>query len=178
MDAQPGLGMDLLDMMRQYRKIRACCQAMVRGSQLLLWREDGFHLRTVALRSVSPSPPTRSHSPDTAAQPRPAAGAVLGGRRRLRSVARGGPRWRASGRRCRRAALRALGKAADADCALAVPVHHHEGRLLRLAGIVAGGVDNLVRSTALKNGCDHSFGSRFGPLRNRRPVLWCRLLDS
>ena len=58
MDAQPGLGMDLL--MGQYRKIRACCQAMVRGSQLLLWREDGFHLRTFALRSVSPSPPSRN----------------------------------------------------------------------------------------------------------------------
>ena len=38
--------------------------------------------------------------------------------------------------------------------------------------------ENQVRSTPLKNGGDHSFGSRFGPLRNRRPVLRCRLLDS
>ena len=53
--------MDLLGMMRQYRQIRACCQAMVRGSQLLLWREDGFHLRTVALRSAPLHPPVAIH---------------------------------------------------------------------------------------------------------------------
>ena len=35
-----------------------------------------------------------------------------------------------------------------------------------------------VRFTPLKNGGDHSFGSRFGPLRNRPPVLWCHFLDS
>ena len=35
-----------------------------------------------------------------------------------------------------------------------------------------------VRITPLKNGGDHSFGGRFGPLRNRSPVLWCHLLDS
>ena len=29
----------------------------------------------------------------------------------------------------------------------------------------------LVRITPLKNGGDHSFGSRFGPLRNRPPVF-------
>ena len=36
----------------QFAHIRACCQAMVAGTQLLLWREDGFHLRSVRLRSV------------------------------------------------------------------------------------------------------------------------------
>ena len=35
-----------------------------------------------------------------------------------------------------------------------------------------------VRLTPLKNGGDHSFGSRFGPLRNRPPVFWCHFLDS
>ena len=37
---------------------------------------------------------------------------------------------------------------------------------------------HYVRITPLKNGGDHSFGSRFGPLRNRPRVFWCRLLDS
>ena len=32
----------------------------------------------------------------------------------------------------------------------------------------------IVRLAPLKNGGDHSFGGRFGPLRNRSPVLWCR----
>ena len=35
-----------------------------------------------------------------------------------------------------------------------------------------------VRINPLKNGGDHSFGSRFEPLRNRPTVFWCRLLDS
>ena len=35
-----------------------------------------------------------------------------------------------------------------------------------------------IRSTPLKNGGDHSFGSRFGPLRNRPPVFWCHFLES
>ena len=35
-----------------------------------------------------------------------------------------------------------------------------------------------VRSTPLKNGGDHSFGSRFRPLRNRPPVFWCHFLES
>ena len=34
-----------------------------------------------------------------------------------------------------------------------------------------------VRITPLKNGSDHSFGSRFGLLRNRSPVVWCHFLD-
>ena len=38
--------------------------------------------------------------------------------------------------------------------------------------------EGSVRFTPLKNGGDHSFGSRFGPLRNRPPVFWRRLLDS
>ena len=35
-----------------------------------------------------------------------------------------------------------------------------------------------VRLTPLKNGGDHSFGRRFGPLRHRPPVFWCHFLDS
>ena len=35
-----------------------------------------------------------------------------------------------------------------------------------------------VRPTPLKNGGDHSFGGRFGPLRNRPPVLWYHFLES
>ena len=35
-----------------------------------------------------------------------------------------------------------------------------------------------VRPTPLKNGGDHSFGGRFGPLRNRPPVFWRHFLDS
>ena len=35
-----------------------------------------------------------------------------------------------------------------------------------------------VRSTPLKNGGDHSFGGRFGPLWNRPPVFRCHFLDS
>ena len=35
-----------------------------------------------------------------------------------------------------------------------------------------------VRTTPLKNGGDHSFGGRFGPLRNGLPVLWCPFLES
>ena len=35
-----------------------------------------------------------------------------------------------------------------------------------------------VRPTPLKNGGDHSFGARFGPLRNRPLVFRCRLPDS
>ena len=31
--------------------------------------------------------------------------------------------------------------------------------------------DVFVRPTPLKNGGDHSFGGRFGPLRNRPPIL-------
>eukprot|EP01045_Picozoa_sp_COSAG04_P008522 COSAG04_NODE_474_length_13783_cov_18.185691_1_plen_633_part_10 len=38
--------------------------------------------------------------------------------------------------------------------------------------------DDAVRSTALKNGGDHSFGSRFRPLRNHPPVFWCHFLES
>ena len=44
-------------------------------------------------------------------------------------------------------------------------------------GAPPAGADE-VRSTPLKNGGDHSFGSRFGPLRNRPPVLWCHFLES
>ena len=36
----------------------------------------------------------------------------------------------------------------------------------------------MVRLTPLKNGGDHSFGGRFGPLRNRPPVFWRHFLDS
>ena len=35
-----------------------------------------------------------------------------------------------------------------------------------------------VRSTPLTNGGDHSFGSRFRPLRNRPPVFWCHFPES
>ena len=35
-----------------------------------------------------------------------------------------------------------------------------------------------VRLAPLKNGGDHSFGGRFGPLRNRPPVFWRLFLDS
>ena len=38
--------------------------------------------------------------------------------------------------------------------------------------------DVFVRPTPLKNGGDHSFGGRFGPLRNRPRVFWRRFLDS
>ena len=35
-----------------------------------------------------------------------------------------------------------------------------------------------VRPTFIKNGGDHSFGSRFRPLRNRSPAFWCHFLES
>jgi hypothetical protein len=44
------------EQLSQFAHVRACCQAMVAGTQLLLWREDGFHLRSVRLRSVPPTP--------------------------------------------------------------------------------------------------------------------------
>ena len=44
------------------------------------------------------------------------------------------------------------------------------------AGAEAG--QPAVRPTPLKNGGDHSFGGRFGPLRNRPPVFWCHFLES
>jgi hypothetical protein len=35
--------------LRQFARVRANCQAMTAGTQLLLWREDGFHLRFVRM---------------------------------------------------------------------------------------------------------------------------------
>ena len=37
---------------------------------------------------------------------------------------------------------------------------------------------NKIRNAPLKNGGDHSFAGRFGPLRNRPPVLWYHFPDS
>ena len=47
---------------------------------------------------------------------------------------------------------------------------------LEMKALAADG--EMVRLTPLKNGGDHSFGSRFGPLRNRPPVFWCHFLES
>ena len=43
---------------------------------------------------------------------------------------------------------------------------------------LAAALPTLVRLTPLKNGGDHSFGGRFGPLRNRPTVFWCHFLES
>ena len=39
------------------------------------------------------------------------------------------------------------------------------------------GSTTTYKLTPLKNGGDHSFGSRFRPLRNRPPVFWCHFLE-
>ena len=50
--------------------------------------------------------------------------------------------------------------------------------IVQAAGIEPETEMKRVRITPLKNGGDHSFGGRFGPLRNRPRVFWRRFLDS
>ena len=77
--------------------------------------------------------------------------------------------------------LRASSSNASSRCAQGLPCRRGgAGASLKFRLAVEPQAQNYitVRITPLKNDGDHSFGSRFGPLRNRPPVFWCHALES
>ena len=48
----------------------------------------------------------------------------------------------------------------------------------RKVSVLGADVEGTTASTSLEGRRDHSFDGRFGPLRNRPPVLWCRFPGS